>query len=105
MTAARTREDAPMLRRSVIAAALAVAIMSVACTHGNDTTNTQGGSPGAATVKEGGVLRLAAFDGIDSLNPFVGVNDDSYSAYMYLYPYLVQYDSNLEFAPDFATGG
>jgi peptide/nickel transport system substrate-binding protein len=91
-----------MLRRSVIASALAFSIVSVACTN-NAPTSGGGGSSGGATVKEGGILRLAAFDGIDSLNPFVGINDDSYSTYENIYPYLVQYDAKVNFAPDFAT--
>jgi ABC-type transport system substrate-binding protein len=95
-----------MLKRSVIAGAIAFAIVSIACT--NSATTSGGGGPsgtasGGATVKEGGILRLAAFDGIDSLNPFVGINDDSYSTYENIYPYLVQYDEKLNFAPDFAT--
>src|SRR5204862_5179874 len=60
-------------------------------------------SPTSSSVKEGVTLRLASFYGIDSLNPFVGQNDDAYSAYMAMYPYLVQYDSKLNFVPDFAT--
>jgi peptide/nickel transport system substrate-binding protein len=91
-----------MLRRSVIASALAFSIVSVACTN-NAPTSGGGGPSGGAAVKEGGILRLAAFDGIDSLNPFVGINDDSYSTYENIYPYLVQYDAKVNFAPDFAT--
>ena len=48
-------------------------------------------------MRRAAILRIAAFDGIDSLNPFVGVNDDSYAAYEYIYPQLVQYDANLQF--------
>ena len=95
-----------MLKRSVIAGAIAFAIVSVACTNSGTTSGAGGPSSstsGGAPVKEGGILRLAAFDGIDSLNPFVGINDDSYSTYENIYPYLVQYDEKLNFAPDFAT--
>ena len=37
--------------------------------------------------------------GIDSLNPYVAFNQDAYSTFEYIYPVLVQYDSNLHFAP------
>jgi peptide/nickel transport system substrate-binding protein len=40
--------------------------------------------------------------GIDSLNPYVAFNQDAYSAFEYIYPILVQYDSKLHYAPFFA---
>ena len=93
-------------RRAVtatLAAMIVLALVSTSCSGGGDATPS--GSPGASggAIKEGGTLRIAAFDGIDSMNPFVGVNDDSYATYEYIYPQLVQYDENVEFAPDFAT--
>ena len=90
-----------MRRRNEFTALLVLAVVTVACSNGTPAPSSSSSAGGA--VKEGGTLRLAAFDGIDSLNPFVGVNDDAYSAYMEMYPYLVQYDSKLNFAPDFAT--
>src|SRR5206468_844136 len=90
--------------RRTFALVIVVAAVVAGCTKGS--TAPPSSSPGGATggaVKEGGTLKIAAFDGIDSLNPLVGVNDDSYSAYMYMYPYLVQYDASLNLAPDFAT--
>ena len=92
-----------MLKRSVVVAALAVTVVAGACTNGSSPSVGSASSSASGNVKEGGTLRLAAFDGIDSLNPFVGQNDDAYSAYMVMYPYLVQYDSKLNFIPDFAT--
>ena len=53
--------------------------------------------------KSGGTFRLGTSSGIDSLNPFVAFNQDAYSAFEYIYPILVQYDSKLHFAPFFAT--
>jgi peptide/nickel transport system substrate-binding protein len=50
----------------------------------------------------GGVFRLGTSSRIDSLNPFVAFNQDAYSTFMYVYPFLVQYDKKLQFAPDFA---
>jgi peptide/nickel transport system substrate-binding protein len=50
----------------------------------------------------GGIFRLGTASGIDSLNPYVAFNQDSYSAFEYIYPVLVQYDSHLHYAPFFA---
>jgi peptide/nickel transport system substrate-binding protein len=53
--------------------------------------------------KSGGTFRIGSSSRIDSLNPYVAFNQDAYSAFMYIYPALVQYDrTNLKFAPDFA---
>jgi len=66
-------------------------------------TSSQGGS-GPATVKQGGTLRIGSDVGIDSLNPFVGIEQDAFNAWENLYPQLVQYDlKTLTFVPDFAT--
>src|SRR3954468_11375996 len=92
-----------MLRRSIIVAAVAITVLAGACTNSSTPSGGSSSSSSSGNVKEGGTLRLAAFDGMDSLNPFVGQNDDAYSAYMAMYPYLVQYDSKLDFIPDFAT--
>jgi peptide/nickel transport system substrate-binding protein len=62
----------------------------------NNTTST--GSSG----KTGGTFRLGTASGIDSLNPYVAFNQDAYSAFEYIYPILVQYDSKLHYAPFFA---
>jgi peptide/nickel transport system substrate-binding protein len=50
----------------------------------------------------GGVFRLGTASGIDSLNPYVAFNQDAYSAFEYIYPVLIQYDSHLHYAPFFA---
>src|SRR2546429_4203735 len=55
-------------------------------------------------AKQGGILRIGTTEGIDSLNPFVGFNQDSYSTWFYVYPSLVQYDLHTyKFIPNFAT--
>jgi peptide/nickel transport system substrate-binding protein len=51
----------------------------------------------------GGLFRLGTASGIDSLNPYVAFNQDAYSTFEYIYPVLVQLDSNLHYAPLFAT--
>src|SRR5881392_12761 len=59
---------------------------------------------GGSQTKSGGTFRLATSSGIDSLNPYVAFNQDAYSMFEYIYPFLVQYDrSNHNFAQDFAT--
>jgi len=61
------------------------------------------GAGSGQRTKAGGVFKLGTSSGIDSLNPFVGFNQDVYATYEYIYPFLVQYDEKtLHFAPDFA---
>jgi peptide/nickel transport system substrate-binding protein len=86
--------------RKLLVLSVASLSFAVACTGGGSSSGT---SSGSGAVKEGGTLRLAAYDGIDSLNPILGVNDDAYAAYEYFLPQLVQYDAKQEFAPDLAT--
>jgi peptide/nickel transport system substrate-binding protein len=62
------------------------------------TTATGSGSKATS----GGIFRVGTASGIDSLNPYVAFNQDAYSAFEYIYPVLVQYDSHLHFAPFFA---
>ena len=80
-----------------VAVALLVVTLAVAGCGGKSKSGSKGG------VKEGGVLKLGTSSRIDSLNPFVAFNQDAYTTFMYIYPFLVQYDRNLRFAPDFAT--
>ena len=58
---------------------------------------------GGSSSSSGGTFRLGTSNGIDSLNPYVAFNQDAYSAFEYIYPVLIQYDSNLHYAPFFAT--
>jgi peptide/nickel transport system substrate-binding protein len=58
---------------------------------------------GGSSTKSGGTFRIGTSSRIDSLNPYVAFNQDAYSAFMYIYPVLIQYDAaNKRFAPDFA---
>jgi peptide/nickel transport system substrate-binding protein len=85
---------------SLFLGALLLATTATGCggsgSSGNNTTST--GSSG----KTGGTFRLGTASGIDSLNPYVAFNQDAYSAFEYIYPILVQYDSKLHYAPFFA---
>ena len=67
------------------------------------TAATGCGGSGSSTSSSGGTFRLGTSNGIDSLNPYVAFNQDAYSAFEYIYPVLVQYDSKLHYAPFFAT--
>lgn len=63
-------------------AAVAVLLAVTAC----------GGGTGASGDK-GGVLRIGTSNGIDSLNPFVGINQDDFAVWLEIYPSLLQYDT------------
>jgi len=79
-------------RAALLAAALTViAVVAAGC-----------GGSSAGGVKEGGVFRLGSNSSIDSLNPFVAFQGDAYVTFEYIYPMLVQYNPQLQFAADFA---
>jgi peptide/nickel transport system substrate-binding protein len=82
-----------MSRKWLAAVPLAIAALIFAATA------TGSGS----SSKSGGTFKLGTASGIDSLNPYVAFNQDAYSAFEYIYPILVQYDSHLHYAPFFAT--
>jgi peptide/nickel transport system substrate-binding protein len=84
------------MKRAALALLLVLAVAAAGC--GSSKKSSSKGN-----VKEGGTLRLGTSSRIDSLNPFVAFNQDAYTTFMYIYPFLVQYDRNLHFAPDFAT--
>jgi peptide/nickel transport system substrate-binding protein len=73
---------------TLVAAAIVLAMVGVACSGGSSS----GGSTGGST--SGGVLRIGTSSGLISPNPFVGFNQDDYSMWMYIYPSLVQYDTS-----------
>ncbi len=80
----------------VVALCSAVAVLGVACTSG-------GGSSNSTSPTSGGHLILGTTSNIDTLNPFVTFQQNSYAAFEYIYPQLVQYNSQtFEFKPDFA---
>lgn len=88
-----------MDRRRVAAVAVVLAVLGTACSGGGG----DGGGSGGAVV-EGGTLRIGTSSGIDSLNPFVGFNQDDYSTWMYIYPSLLQYDTRTyDYAANLAT--
>jgi peptide/nickel transport system substrate-binding protein len=67
-------------------------------------SKSSGGSPASGKVKQGGTFRIAANDGIDSMNPFTAINSDSHNAFQNLYSFLVQYDTKtFDYVGDLAT--
>src|SRR5215471_6820362 len=80
------------MRRRQITVLAAVAFAVAACSSGGS------GSP----ATQGAVFRWATTSPIDSLNPFVAVQQNSYYTFEYVYPYLVQYGPGLQVVPDFA---
>jgi peptide/nickel transport system substrate-binding protein len=73
---------------------LAVALGAYAAAGKSSGTGSRGG----------GTFRLGTSSRIDSLNPYVAFNQDAYSAFEYIYPFLIQYDkTSSKFIPDFAT--
>jgi peptide/nickel transport system substrate-binding protein len=83
------------MKRSLLALAI-LALVAAGC--GSKSKSTSQGK-----VEEGGTLRIGTSSRIDSLNPYVAFNQDAYTTFMYIYPFLVQYDRNLKFTGDFAT--
>ena len=77
------------------AAGVVVASLAAVCVFSATASGTG--------AKAGGTFRLGTSSRIDSLNPYVAFNQDAYSTFEYIYPFLVQYDAaNRNFAPDFA---
>jgi peptide/nickel transport system substrate-binding protein len=80
-------------------AALAMGCLAAGLAGYAATANGSGSS-----ARSGGTFRLGTSSRIDSLNPYVAFNQDAYSAFEYVYPFLVQYDkANRKYVADFAT--
>jgi peptide/nickel transport system substrate-binding protein len=84
---------------SLLAGALILTTTAAGC-GGSGSGGNGNGTTSAGTT--GGTFRLGTASGIDSLNPYVAFNQDAYSAFEYIYPVLIQYDSKLHYAPFFA---
>jgi peptide/nickel transport system substrate-binding protein len=86
-----------MSKRSAAMAALLLVLLLAAGCGGSKSSSSPTGA-----VKEGGTLKIGTSSRIDSLNPYVAFNQDAYTTFMYIYPFLVQYDKDLNFTADFA---
>ena len=96
----RTEGKEGRMRKGLAAVATLLLAASVVAGCGGSKSSSSGTT---GSVKEGGTLRLGTSSRIDSLNPYVAFNQDAYSTFMYIYPFLVQYDKDLNFTPEFAT--
>lgn len=83
------RKLPPRRTRLAVVGAL-LAILAAGC--------APGGSKGGDS-ESGGVLRIGTSSGMDSMNPFVGINQDDFSVWMQIYPTLLQYDTTDESLP------
>jgi peptide/nickel transport system substrate-binding protein len=83
--------------RKALPAAIAIGVVVVGLAAYAATAQSSGS-------KSGGTFRIGTSSRIDSLNPYVAFNQDAYSAFEYIYPFLIQYDkANAKFVADFAT--
>lgn len=80
------------MRMRQIASIATLAIAAAACSSAGP------GSP----ATQGAIFRWATTSPIDSLNPFVAVQQNSFYTFQYIYPFLVQYGQGLQIIPDFA---
>lgn len=79
---------------SITLAAALVTAAAAACSSGTPSSGGQ--------VKQGGVVRIGTDSTIDSLNPFVGFQQNAYTVWQYIYPYLGEYDAHNNLVPYFA---
>lgn len=78
------------LRVLAVPFAIVLGLAATGCHSGGSSSN-------------GGILRTGTDSTIDSLNPFVSFQATSTWVYTNTYPYLVNYNSQHEFIPEFAT--
>ncbi len=74
-------------KKLLVAPVACAALVLSACT----------GSGGGAQGSD--ILRIGATSDIDSMNPFVGINEIAYAVWMHIYPSLLQYDTTDPGAP------
>jgi peptide/nickel transport system substrate-binding protein len=80
----------------LLALLAAAAMVATACKSGG------GGEEGGGKILEGGTLRIGTSSTIDSLNPFVGFQANSYLVWFNEYPYLLSLDTKNNIVPYFA---
>ena len=88
------------LRRTRTIALLAVAaVVAVGCSSGGEKQQNKS----SQQVVEGGTLRVGTTSTIDSLNPFVGFQANSFLVWQAIFPYLGTYDDHNKIVPFWAT--
>jgi peptide/nickel transport system substrate-binding protein len=83
------------MRSKLLGAAFVTILLLGACGEGDS-----GGGEGGAV--KGGILKVGTVDYIDSLNPFVAIESQSYNAMVMQYPQLVQYGPGIKIEGDWA---
>ena len=91
-----------MNARRLIATVMLAAAVTAAAGCGGGGASPGGGGGSSGTVK-GGILRVGTTNYIDSLNPFVAIESQSYNAFVMQYPQLVQYGPSEKLEGDWAT--
>jgi peptide/nickel transport system substrate-binding protein len=90
-----------MNARRLIAMTMLAAAVATAAGCGGGGAAPGGGGGGGST--KGGILRVGTINYIDSLNPFVALESQSYNAFVMNYPQLVQYGPKEKLEGDWAT--
>lgn len=91
------RGEAAVWLRRIVAPLAVMALVASGCGGDDDDGEGKGGGGGE---QAGGVLRIGTNSTIDSLNPFVAFNQDAYTTFVYVYPFLVMYDTEKVAAGD-----
>ncbi len=91
-----------MNARRLIATVVVAAVVTAAAGCGGGGAAPAGGG-GSSGTKQGGILRVGTTSYIDSLNPFVAIEAQSYNAFVMEYPQLVQYGPGEKLEGDWAT--
>lgn len=86
-----------MRGRVLGAAAVAALLVAAGCSAGSSQVSGGGGA-------SGGILKIGTVSYIDSLNPFIAIESQSYNAFVMVFPQLVQYGPGIELQGDWATG-
>jgi peptide/nickel transport system substrate-binding protein len=84
---------------------LALVLAAAGCGGDGESEGTPTGTGATeeeGEVVKGGILRIGTTGEIDSINPFVAFNSESYQAFVIEYPLLVQYSPEFEWEGDWA---
>jgi peptide/nickel transport system substrate-binding protein len=91
-----------MNARRLVGTMMLAAVVALAAGCGGGGAAPAGGG-GSGGVVKGGILRVGTINYIDSLNPFVAIESQSYNAFVMEYPQLVQYTPGNKLKGDWAT--
>src|SRR5436305_7999476 len=90
-----------MRARRLMATTMLAAVVAISAGCGGGGAAAGGGGSGG--VVKGGILRVGTTNYIDSLNPFVAIESQSYNAFVMEYPQLVQYGPGEKMEGEWAT--